>query len=115
MSKDKWEQFKNKFRVKFPDEDPQLLDYIAVYDIIRLVVSGTSNRDIAEILNESEDYIESVSLEFLDFSGYKENLDFSPILQYKRLLNRGKQYPFFVQCEKFVEIKTKVEEYYGRN
>jgi hypothetical protein len=111
----KWEQFKSKFIEKFPDEDPQLLDYIAVYDIIRLVVSGTSNRDISEILNETEDYIESVVLEFLEFSGYKENLDFSPILQYQRLINKGKQYPFFPQCEKFLEIKRRVDLYYERN
>jgi|WetSurMetagenome_2_1015567.scaffolds.fasta_scaffold271736_2 hypothetical protein len=111
----KWEKFKRKFIERFPEEDPQLLDYIAVYDIIRLVVSGTSNRDIADILYESEDYVESVTLEFLDFSGYKENLDFSPILQYQRLINRGKQYPFFSQCERFLDIKRKVDDYYARN
>jgi hypothetical protein len=111
----KWEKFKAKFIERFPEEDPQLLDYIAVYDIIRLVVGGSSNREIADVLCETEDYIETVAYEFLGFNGYKDSLDFSPIKQYQRLVNKGKQYPFFPQCEKFLEIRRKVENYYGRN
>jgi hypothetical protein len=112
-----WIEFKEKFYKQFPEEDPKLLDYIAVYGILYLIVNGISNEDIAEILNENQEYIESVCDEFLGFLGYKETLDFSPIKQYIRFKTfterfKGESSSLF---DTFLEIERKVNEYYGRN
>jgi len=106
-----WTQFKEEFYKKFPDEDIKILDYIAICDIIRLIVSGVSNEEIAELLHDRVDYIESVAQEFLGFLGYEESLEFSPLQQYKR----SNRTMFKEMCEKYLEIERKVDLYYARN
>ena len=66
------------------DADPLLLDYIAVYDILKLCAEGRSNLSISHILAEDLDYVESVVLEFYGFSGFQQDLDFNVNLCYNR-------------------------------
>lgn len=113
-----WLQFKEKFVETHKDLDPKLLDYIAVYDILRLVVNGMSNIEVADLMGCSTDYIEKTNFEFLGILGYKETLEFSPLQQYKRfkelaIATGGNG--FSDMCDRYLDIERKVEEYYARN
>ena len=112
-----WTEFKEKFVDRNPELDPKLLDYIAVYDILRLGVNGLSNVEIADRLGLDVEYVIKTLWEFLGMEGYKESLEFSPLKQYLLYKNRPEQpvAVFSSMCEIYLQIERKIEEYYARN
>lgn len=55
---------------------------MAVDEILLECVNGKCNNKIALELDFPADYIESVLKEFLNFSGWKDDIDFSPYMVY---------------------------------
>jgi len=126
-----WELFKRYYSDLF-DTSLELVDYLAVYDILRLCAYGYSNYKIERYTKIELSYIEDTLLTYYDFCGWACDLDFSPIALYnrskgnfiyyeqeirmicdkinKRLLKRT-----FDISKRFNDIKKEVDEFYGRN
>lgn len=64
-----------------------VVEYLSVLPIIQYAVMGLSTKWIAKRMKVPYDYVESVLIEFLEFTGWDINLEFSPIA-------------IFYQCEK---------------
>lgn len=56
----------------------QVLDYIAVKDILLLCSSGSSNATISQFLNTDLNYVVEVIEEVFLFQGWSEDLDINP-------------------------------------
>lgn len=67
----------------------QIIELIAVKDILALCASGVSNIKISTFLETDEEYVSSVLSEFLGFNGWKEDLDFNPYSIYTNLVSNG--------------------------
>ena len=82
-----------------------IVEYLAIIDVISLVASGHSNKTISNTLEKmSEQYIESVCQKFLDFDGWKEDLDMNTYFVYK---NTGRSYnAFYIQVESVTPLFT---------
>lgn len=111
---------------------PEVSDYIAIQDILRLCTYGLDNKSIARRLNVSFGYVRDTLMHFLEFRGWEQDLDFNPYFIYDRnkksfkefsheieLITRRTQ-PFdfllssFFICKLYDEINTKVSNYYDK-
>jgi len=80
-----WEQVRKYYKEKFGIE-PELVDIMADYDIIKLCASGASNKNIAETLNlPGETTVSSTIDGRIGFIGFSADLLFSPLGLYKSL------------------------------
>lgn len=71
----------NEKYLKIP---PAISDFIAVKDILRLCVSGLSNKTIANELDTTVDYVKDVLQHYMEFEGWEEDADFNPYFIYKK-------------------------------
>lgn len=60
-----------------------VLDYIAVKDILQLCASGSSNQNISRFTNVDLDYVTSTIREFLLFDGWIDDCDLNPYMTYQ--------------------------------
>lgn len=127
-----WIEFKEIFHERFGVE-PILADYIACWDILILTAGGRANKTISNfILEDDLSYIKKVQEEFLDFDGYKYDLDINTLMIYNRVDGDKDRYlkeleeitPLLFEnkelvetsyevCKKFKEIERKVNEFYA--
>lgn len=63
---------------------PEISDYIAVKDILRLCSYGLSNNTIARRLDMSPKYVEETLEHYFEFPGWGEDLEFNPYYIYSR-------------------------------
>lgn len=73
-----WDYILNKYS-KAESLPPIVVEYIAVFDILKYSVEGISNKRISSRLNMPVDYIENVLIDFLHFTGWDVDIDFSPV------------------------------------
>lgn len=66
----------------FQEVPPFVLDFLAIEEIIKYCISGISNKTIALSLDISEELIKDILEKFLEFSGWEEDLDISPMFFY---------------------------------
>jgi len=78
-----WEVFKERFREANADVNPDILDFIAVEDILLSHLNGYSLERILEIYQLSEEYVTIVLEEFMKVSPRDYALDFNPYNIYK--------------------------------
>ena len=78
-----WEVFKERFRKTNEGVNPDILDYIAVEDILLSHLSGYSLDRILEIYNLSKEYVIVVLEEFIKVFPRENALDFNPYNIYK--------------------------------
>lgn len=125
-----WTMFRKFYARKFGISE-KMVDLIASYEILKLSVSGYSNKRISNRLLVSATDVQDSLLEFLDFFGWDFDLDFSPISLYNKskgvfmaydqeismLTGRLSDYEAvrksFEICEKFSKLKEKVDMFYG--
>jgi len=93
-----WEVFKERFRQANKGVNPDILDYIAVEDILLSHLNGYSLDRILEIYQLSKEYVIIVLEEFMEVSPRDYALSFNPYNVYK---NQA------VTKERFVEIVSK--------
>jgi len=115
---------------KYLGMDPHLSDLIAVEPVISLCALGLSNQSIQYRLEMDLDYIASVIMSFLDFSGWEYDLDFSPFtvyeltdgdyLRYKEAIEIATPsdhqfiHQSFMVCIAYSEIKGEIDSYYDK-
>jgi hypothetical protein len=78
-----WEEVK-KIINKNTDISVEILELLSVNEILSQCVSGLSVSHIARYIDQDEKYVREVTLEFIGFEGWNEDLDFSPIVCYNR-------------------------------
>jgi hypothetical protein len=78
-----WEELKALYFKEFGISG-EVLDYIAVFDILKLIALGMSNLNIGVRLHLDESYISEVAQEFYHFEGWKSDLAFYPLLCYNK-------------------------------
>jgi hypothetical protein len=86
-----WELVK-QFLSQQINVSPKLIEYIAVYDILKLCAEGRSNLLIANRTGLDIPYIQSVLNEFFLFAGFKDDLEFNS--RYLYLRNRFNWYSY---------------------
>lgn len=119
-----WKIFKEEFFKDHEELNPNILDYIAVEDILLEHLEGSSLEKICEKLELTSQYITSVLKEFLNVEPRKITLKFSPYRIYKNpnidlktfknvLKNMEQQEEFLLEaCEIFEGIQREVEKFY---
>lgn len=80
---DTWELLKQIYVTRL-GVDSDIVDYIAVHDIVELCCKGLSISTIVLETDFDEDYIKSVLKEFLDFEGFIQDIDFDCRKLYQR-------------------------------
>jgi len=78
-----WEVFKGRFREVNEGVNPDILDYIAVEDILLSHLNGYSLERILEIYQLSKEYVIIVLEEFIKVSPRENALNFNPYNIYK--------------------------------
>lgn len=78
-----WKEVRHELSRKLGVEE-RLLDLIAVSDILNMSGHGFSNQHIAKAQNVGLDYVVEVLNDFVGFTGWDENLAFSPTALYTR-------------------------------
>lgn len=106
-----------------------VINYVAVYDILLLCVSGKSNENIGNILNIDIKYVEKDCKEFLDHKGWKGDLDINPLFIYQcvfgnycdfvgrcktesKFMTEEQIRESFILCKKFKEMETEINDWY---
>lgn len=69
-----------------------IIELVAVKDILTLCASGVANHKIASVLQHDTFYVKSVLKEFIDFDGWPYDLDINPYTIYSNLMNREYSY-----------------------
>lgn len=72
---DTWDLLKKIYKEQL-NIDPEIIEYIATYDILKLCVRGKSVSSISVELNEEPFYIVSVLYDIFGFKGFEKDLDF---------------------------------------
>jgi len=114
------------------DTSERVVNLLAVFEVLRLCVSGVSNKTIADMLSLDDFYVREILLEFLAFNGLKHDLPFSPIRLYKTLQGRYTDFYTHIEytfptveaslyptlwslCDVFVSIEKELENYDANN
>jgi len=79
-----WEFIQYLYK-KYYNIPPRVVDYMAIYDIIEMCARGLSVRSISKRTKLPQKYIKPTIQEFLDFDGWKEDLDLDMYQRYKSL------------------------------
>lgn len=93
-----WELFREQFIKANKGVNPEILDFIAVEDILLSHVKGYSLDRILEIYQLSKEYVIIVLDEFIKVAPREYKLDFNPYKIYKNSA---------ISREKFIEIVSK--------
>lgn len=96
-----WDLIKDFYKTKF-GIPRKIIDLISVIEILKLSVQGYSNEKIARYSEDGIQYIIDVLAEFLDFTGWDSDLDFSPIALY----NKSKDFIRYQQEVKMISAIT---------
>jgi hypothetical protein len=83
-----WDEVKQYYYEKFGTA-PELVDIAAVFDILRLCASGSSNDSIEAFFGESN--LEELFDVYLGFTGWVSDLPFSPLQLYNSLDDKSLQ------------------------
>jgi hypothetical protein len=121
-----WSHIK-KFHSKRTGIPEEIVEYIAVFEILRLCVTGISNTTISEMLELEEYYVKENLIEYLDYPGFSANLSFSPYRFYKVARGNFELFMLHVMgthqmtpgtalllhtiCDKVSEIESEITDY----
>lgn len=93
---DTWEQFKVYYKSLYPKTKLQVLDFIAVHEILELFCKGYSNKEISYRTDCDETYITDTLIEFLFTTGFSRDTGFDAREMYRRY--KYNQYSYIVVC-----------------
>lgn len=123
---DSWDFIKYFYKIKF-NYPSHIVDLLAVSDILYNSCLGYSNTRISRKLHIDVNYVGSVLIEFLGFSGWYDDLIYSPIAIYKQdtRLDRFRVLVYNIDifldentinisykiCKQYYEIKDRIDKY----
>lgn len=122
-----WDSIKKIYKVNFNISE-NIIEYYSVLDVLKKCVSGYSNLRISFGLKDNIKYIRELLYEFIGFSGWDYDLDFSPIAVYNRCDNNYERYRqdvimvssvtsdsiielSFLLCKKYKEIERIIDKH----
>ena len=128
MSSKRWKLFTEYVSNEFGISE-ELLNYIAVEEILSCCVTGLSNKTISNICNCDVRYVKEVLNDFFEFDGWKEDLDINTYYLYESSGKMIDSYKMLIKtlssasddinidksfyiCKRYEEILKKVNEYY---
>ena len=85
-----WEQVKQFYKDRFGIE-PQLVEIMSDFNILRMCASGTSNDSIAKMFNLDIEYVSYVIEKYFGFKGFPMDLSISPLAIYKEFDSKDPQ------------------------
>lgn len=131
MDKKVWESFKQYLheRTGIPSK---VFDYMAVRDILHLIASGSGVDTVANFFDIEVETVQEVCSEFLNFSGYPEDLDINPYMIFNQVNYYGRSIndfihevstltpyytveeikSFYTICLRFKDIENTLERYW---
>jgi hypothetical protein len=105
-----WESVK-RFYVEQFGVDPELVDMVAMGDVLLLSVSGSSNSSISKFLNIDKKVVKEILDTVLDFEGWKEDIEINPYSIFTNLLrNNQLNSSSFVREINSIERNIKMED-----
>lgn len=124
-----WDLLKHHYEINF-NIPGYIIDYIAIKDIIRDCVVGYSNSTIARRNKQKVSYVLEVLTGYLWFTGWLDDLDFSPMalyeksngikLAYEQEINMVSSFSqvivdmSFEICRRYEQIEKELEKYYDK-
>jgi hypothetical protein len=128
MENRKWNLFTEYVNKEF-GVSCELLNYIAVEEILLCCATGLSNKTISNICNCKEKYIIEVLNEFFNFDGWEEDLDVNILHLYESSGKLIDSYEILIKmissvyesidikksydiCKKYEEIIKRINKYY---
>lgn len=88
----------------------------SVQNLLLYVINGFSNKNVASMVGLDEKYIQGACETFLEFSGWEEDLDYSPWYKYKsKLLTKEENSDIIRICEKYEDYRKELDEFYERD
>jgi hypothetical protein len=117
-----WRLIKSQYKRLF-NIPTDIIDKVAVEEILRLSCSGLSNEDISSSLDYDTKYIEGTLLTYLRFAGWSETLDINPLLLYnsnrvkKDFLNIVKDNGEIAWeiCSRYTKIEERIKRFYDNS
>lgn len=106
MTNDDWMTIQQVYMTYF-NIPARVVDYMAVEPILHLCAEGRSNKYISRKVQLSQRHVKSVLSEFLEFEGWKEDLDISPLMVYDSV---DKDWYYYRTTIKTVSSLTSVKE-----
>jgi hypothetical protein len=85
----------------------------SVQNLLLYVVNGFSNETVATMIGLDSQYVRIVCESFLDFSGWEEDLDYSPLFRSKEDLLTNQQERDIM--DKYGEYRKELDGYYERD
>ena len=96
--------------------DEKWFFYASIQNLLLYVVNGFSNENVGAMVGLDVKYVEGVCQKVLNFSGWEEDLDYSPWYKYKNnLLTNEENSDIITMCEIYSEYRKELESYYDRD
>jgi hypothetical protein len=85
----------------------------SVQNLLLYVVNGFSNEKVSGMVGLEKEYVQAACKEFLEFDGWEEDLDYSPLYKHKNdLLTNEKECAII---EKYIDYRKELDGYYERD
>jgi transposase len=85
----------------------------SVQNLLLYVANGFSNRKVAKMVGLEEKYIQGACREFLDFDGWKDDLDYSPLYRSRNDLLTNEEERAIM--DRYIEYRKELDDYYERD
>lgn len=122
-----WEVIQKIYKELFGVE-PEVINFIAVKDILRLCCYGMSSKRISSELFVGEEYVTDVLIEYFDFGGWEETLEINPLSLYNSTIefsdfvkyiedfaedsiNKNLIHAAYEMCKKYEKLKELLKNY----
>lgn len=119
----------SKLIARFFGTTVELIDHIAVYEVLEMCLFGKSNQHISDKLDLHVNCVEEILFEYLNFIGFTETLEISPIIVFEKYQNQdtfsGAMFCYsdfddqmitklFNGCVRLKEMKKEIDRYYAK-
>lgn len=119
----------SKLIARFFGTTAEIIDCIAVYEVIEMCLFGKSNKEISEKLDLDIVCVSEILLEYINFSGFEDTEEVSPIIVFEKYQNQdtfsGAMFCYsdfsdqmitklFNGCVRLKEMKKEIDNYYAK-
>ena len=88
----------------------------SVQNLLLYVINGFSNKKVSDMVGMEEVYVQRACNHFLGFSGWEDDLDYSPWHKFKNdLLTLEENSDIIAVCERYKNYRKELDDYYDRD